>query len=157
MVIRSKKKSAGVLVFRRATAGLEVLLAHPGGPIFRHRDAAAWTIPKGEIEPEEAPLDAAQRELREETGFVVPGPFLELGTVKLKSGKLVYAWAAEGDCDLAAFKSSTFRMEWPPRSGKLEEFPEVDRVQYFDLDTARTKLNEALGLLIDRLGEVLAR
>jgi len=157
VVTRSKKKSAGILVFRRATAGLEVLLAHPGGPIFRHRDAAAWTIPKGEIEPDEPPLDAARRELREETGFTLPGPFLELGMVKLKSGKLVYAWATEGDCDLAAFESATFRMEWPPRSGKFEEFPELDRVAYFDLDTARTKLNEAQGLLIDRLLDALAR
>ena len=88
---------------------------------------------------------------------MVAGPFFELGTVKLKSGKLVYAWAAEGDCDLSTFKSSTFRMEWPPRSGKQAEFPEVDRVQYFDLETAKTKLNEALGLFVDRLREALPR
>jgi predicted NUDIX family NTP pyrophosphohydrolase len=151
VVTRSKKQSAGVLVFRRSERGIEVLLAHPGGPIFRHRDAGAWTIPKGEIEPGEPPLDAARRELREETGYELLGPYVPLGSVKLKSGKVVYAWACEGDVDLSAFKSCLFRMEWPPRSGRLTEFPELDRVQYFDVDVARVKLNEAQSELVSRL------
>lgn len=151
MVTRSKKQSAGVLVYRRNERGIEVLLAHPGGPIFRHRDAGAWTIPKGEIERGEPPLDAARRELREETGFDLPGPFVSLGSVKLKSGKTVHAWACEGDVELAAFKSCLFTMEWPPRSGKKAEFPELDRVEYFDVEVARTKLNEAQSELVSRL------
>jgi predicted NUDIX family NTP pyrophosphohydrolase len=157
VVTRSKKRSAGVLVFRRAASGVELLLAHPGGPIFRTRDAAAWTIPKGEIEPGEPPLAAARRELFEETGFELPGPFLELGSVKLKSGKIVEAWACEGDCDLGAFRSNRFEMEWPPRSGRLEEFPELDQVAYFDPDTAKRKLNEAQSALVDRLLAALAK
>jgi predicted NUDIX family NTP pyrophosphohydrolase len=157
VVTRSKKKSAGILVYRKTERGLEVLLAHPGGPIFRNRDLAAWTIPKGEIEPNELPLDAARRELLEETSFSIPGPFLELGTVKLKSGKIIHAWAGEGDLDLTTFRSARFQMEWPPRSGRTAEFPELDQVRYFDLETARTKLNEAQSLLIDRLRERLAK
>jgi predicted NUDIX family NTP pyrophosphohydrolase len=151
VVTRSKKQSAGVLVYRRTERGLEVLLAHPGGPIFRHRDAAAWTIPKGEIEQGEAPLDAARRELREETGYELPGPYVSLGSVKLKSGKTVHAWACEGNVDLGAFKSCLFQMEWPPRSGRLATFPELDRVEYFDVEVARTKLNEAQSELVARL------
>jgi predicted NUDIX family NTP pyrophosphohydrolase len=151
VVTRSKKQSAGVLVFRRSERGIEVLLAHPGGPIFRHRDVAAWTIPKGEIEPGEAPLDAARRELREETGYELPGPYVSLGSVKLKSGKIVHAWACEGNVDLAGFKSCLFSMEWPPRSKRLAEFPELDRVEYFDVEVARVKLNEAQSELVSRL------
>lgn len=151
MVTRSKKQSAGVLVYRRAGRGIEVLLAHPGGPIFRHRDAAAWTIPKGEIEQGEAPLDAARRELKEETGYELPGPYVPLGSVRMKSGKTVHAWACEADVDLGAFRSSAFEMEWPPRSGRLATFPELDRLAYFDVEVARTKLNEALSELVSRL------
>ena len=151
MVWRTKKKSAGILVYRRETAGISVLLAHPGGPIFRRRDAGAWTIPKGEIEPDEEPLAAARRELSEETGFSVDGPFIELGTVKQKNGKTVFAWAAEAAVDPKKLTSSTFRMEWPPRSGSFAEFPEVDRVEYFSLDVARTKLNLAQAQFLDRL------
>jgi predicted NUDIX family NTP pyrophosphohydrolase len=151
VVTRSKKQSAGVLVYRWSARGLEVLLAHPGGPIFRHRDALSWTIPKGEIEQGEPPLDAARRELREETGFELPGPYVSLGSVKLKSGKIVHAWACEGDLELAAFESGLFEMEWPPRSGLRVTFPELDRVEYFDVEVARTKLNEAQSELIARL------
>jgi predicted NUDIX family NTP pyrophosphohydrolase len=156
VVTRSKKQSAGVLVYRRSARGIEVLLAHPGGPIFRHRDAAAWTIPKGEIEQGELPLDAARRELREETSFELPGPFVSLGSVKLKSGKIVHAWACEGDIDLTLFKSCLFEMEWPPRSGRRATFPELDRVEYFDVEVARTKLNEAQSELVARLLQHLA-
>jgi predicted NUDIX family NTP pyrophosphohydrolase len=151
VVTRSKKQSAGVLVYRRKERVIQVLLAHPGGPIFRHRDALSWTIPKGEIEPGELPLDAARRELREETGFELPGPYVSLGSVKLKSGKIVHAWACEGDVDLSAFKSCLFEMEWPPRSGRRGSFPELDRVEYFDVEVARLKLNEAQAELVSRL------
>ncbi len=155
MVTRTHKVSAGVLVFRRAAGELEVLLAHPGGPIFRRRDAGAWTIPKGEIEPGEEPLAAAQRELSEETGFAFDGPFLPLGTVKQKNGKVVHAWACEGSVDPKGLKSNLFSMQWPPRSGKFAEFPELDRAEYFDVTTAREKLNEAQGELVVRLVALL--
>ncbi|HEV8550698.1 MAG TPA: NUDIX domain-containing protein [Polyangiaceae bacterium] len=151
MVTRSHKVSAGILVYRRTSLGVELLLAHPGGPIFRRRDAGVWTIPKGEIEPGEEPLAAAQRELKEETGFSFEGPFLPLGTVKQKSGKVVHAFACEGSVDPTRLESNRFRMEWPPRSGKTAEFPELDRADYFDPVTAREKLNEAQGELVERL------
>jgi len=151
VVNRTRKISAGVLVYRRTAGQLEVLLAHPGGPIFRRRDAGAWTIPKGEIEPGEEPLVAARRELLEETGFAFEGPFLPLGTVKQKNGKVVHAFACEGSVDPTALASNLFRMEWPPRSGRFAEFPELDRAAYFDVVTAREKLNEAQGELVIRL------
>ena len=157
MVWRSKKKSAGILVFRRDESGISVLLAHPGGPIFRRRDAGIWTIPKGEIEPDEAPLAAALRELGEETGFSVDGPFTDLGTVMQKSGKVVHAFAAEARVDPTKLTSSLFRMEWPPRSGMFAEFPEVDRAQYFPIDVARTKLIPAQAQFLDRLLAALAK
>jgi len=155
VVNRTHKVSAGVLVYRRTAGRLEVLLAHPGGPIFRRRDAGAWTIPKGEIEPGEEPLVAARRELLEETGFSFEGPFVPLGTVKQKNGKVVHAFACEGSVDPAALSSNLFRMEWPPRSGRFAEFPELDRAAYYDVATAREKLNEAQGELVTRLVAVL--
>ena len=155
MVRRTNKQSAGILVYRRDEHGIEVLLAHPGGPIFRRRDAGAWTLPKGEIEADEAPLAAARRELAEETGFVVEGPFIDLGTVKQKNGKIVHAFAAEASVDPTALTSTTFRMEWPPRSGTIGEFPEVDRAEYFSLELAREKLNLAQSQFLDRLREAL--
>lgn len=151
MVTRSNKQSAGILIYRTSARGLEVLIAHPGGPIFRKRDEGAWTIPKGEIEPGEEPLAAARRELSEETGYVLVGPYLPLGTVKQKSGKIVHAWACPGDVEPAALKSNRFDMQWPPRSGRIQSFPEVDRVAYFDPDTARVKLNPAQSELVLRL------
>jgi predicted NUDIX family NTP pyrophosphohydrolase len=151
VVWRTKKKSAGILVYRRDPSGLAVLLAHPGGPIFRRRDAGAWTIPKGEIEPEEEPLAAARRELTEETGFSVDGPFLELGTVKQKNGKIVHGFAAEAVFDPTKLTSTTFRMEWPPRTGSFAEFPEIDRAEYFSIAVAREKLNLAQSEFLDRL------
>jgi predicted NUDIX family NTP pyrophosphohydrolase len=156
VVNRTHKVSAGVLVFRRTQGSLEVFLAHPGGPIFRRRDAGAWTIPKGEIEPGEEPLAAARRELLEETGFSFEGPFFSLGTVKQKNGKVVHAFACEGSVDPGALKSNLFRLQWPPRSGKFAEFPELDRGAYFDVTTAREKLNEAQGELVLRLVALLA-
>lgn len=151
MVTRSNKQSAGILVYRTSARGLEVLIAHPGGPIFRKRDEGAWTIPKGEIEAGEEPLAAARRELAEETGYVLGGPYLPLGTVKQKSGKIVHAWACPGDVEPAELKSNRFDMQWPPRSGRIQSFPEVDRVAYFDPDTARVKLNLAQSELVLRL------
>jgi predicted NUDIX family NTP pyrophosphohydrolase len=155
VVWRTKKRSAGILVYRRDESGISVLLAHPGGPIFRRRDAGAWTIPKGEIEPDEEPLAAAKRELAEETGFSVEGPFVDLGTVKQKNGKVVQAFAAEASVDPKELTSSTFRMEWPPRTGTIAEFPEVDRADYFPIDVAREKLNLAQAQFLDRLLAVL--
>lgn len=156
MVTRSNKQSAGILVYRTGARGLEVLIAHPGGPIFRKRDEGAWTIPKGEIEPGEEPLAAALRELAEETGYVLEGPYLPLGTVKQKSGKIVHAWACPGDVDPTALKSTRFDMQWPPRSGRIQSFPEVDRVQYFEPEAARVKLNPAQSELVLRLVAALS-
>ena len=145
-----------MLIYRRGPQGLEFLLAHPGGPVFRRRDAGAWTIPKGEIEPGEEPLAAAQRELLEETGFTLPGPFVALGSVKQKNGKIVHAWACEGSVDPSALKSARFRMQWPPRSGRIGEYPELDRAAYFAFEAAREKLNAAQFELVERLVALLS-
>lgn len=146
------KRSAGVLVHRSGAGGVEVLLVHPGGPFWSRKDEGAWFIPKGEINPDEEPLAAAYREFAEELGFAAPaGEPLELGTVKNKGGKLIYAWALAGDLDLAAFRSNTFSMEWPPRSGQKREFPEVDRAQYFSVEQALTKMHAAELPLVERL------
>ncbi|RYY61022.1 MAG: NUDIX domain-containing protein [Comamonadaceae bacterium] len=133
-------RSAGLLMFRRRGAALEVLLAHPGGPFWSRRDEAAWTLPKAEIHEGEDPLAAAQREFNEETGFTPVAPFLPLGELRQKSGKRISAWAFEGDADPAQLRSNLFEMEWPPRSGRRKEFPEVDRVQWYGLETAARKL-----------------
>lgn len=151
MVTRTHKQSAGILLYRRRGGRLEFLLAHPGGPVFRRRDAGAWTIPKGEIEPGEEPLAAARRELLEETGFLVDGPFVPLGSVKQKNGKTVHAWACEAEVDPKRLKSALFRMQWPPRSGSYPEFPELDRAEYFDFAAAKEKLNAAQFELVERL------
>lgn len=151
------KESAGVLLYRRVNGRLEVLLVHPGGPFWRHKDAGAWTIPKGEIDPGEDPLACARRELREETGFAFDGPAIELPAVRQKGGKLVRAWAAEADFDPSALTSVTFEMEWPPKSGRRAAFPEVDRAEWFDLDTARGKINSAQVALLDALADVDSR
>ena len=157
MVTRSKQQSAGILVYREGERGLEVLIAHPGGPVFRGRDLGAWTIPKGEIELGEEPLAAARRELAEETGYELEGPFLPLGSIRQKSGKVVHAWACPGEVDPAQLRSATFQMQWPPRSGRIQEFPEVDRVVYVDPETAQKKLNPAQAELVGRLVEKLQR
>jgi predicted NUDIX family NTP pyrophosphohydrolase len=136
---RHSDVSAGLLVFRRA-AGLQVLLAHPGGPYWAKRDDGAWTIPKGLMEPGFDLLATAQREFTEETGFVATGEFIPLAPVKQKSGKIVHAWAVEADFDPSGFASNSFSMEWPPRSGQSRSFPEVDRLEWFDLAAGRRKI-----------------
>jgi predicted NUDIX family NTP pyrophosphohydrolase len=149
--------SAGLLMYRVApSGGPEVLLVHPGGPFFAGRDAGVWTIPKGMPDPGEDLLDCARREFREETGFDPgPGPFAPLGEVKQKGGKTVHAWAFAGDCDPARVASNTFRCQWPPRSGKWAEFPEVDRAGFFGIDEAREKIIEAQAEFLDRLARAL--
>jgi predicted NUDIX family NTP pyrophosphohydrolase len=151
------KQSAGLLMFRRGPTGLEVLLAHPGGPFWQARDAGAWTIPKGAIEPGEDGLEAAIREFREETGFEPCGPYLPLGSVTQRGGKVVHAWAFEGDCDPGAVKSLETSTEWPPRSGTRHTFPEVDRVAFYGPAEARTAINVAQAEFVDRLIDVLSR
>jgi predicted NUDIX family NTP pyrophosphohydrolase len=136
---RRTEISAGLLVFRRG-GGLEVLLAHPGGPFWAKKDDGAWTIPKGIAEPGADLFSTAQREFTEETNLVAAGDFLELTPVKQKSGKVVHAWAFEADLDLTAFASNTFDMEWPPRSGRRQSFPEIDRIAYFTLPAAAAKI-----------------
>jgi predicted NUDIX family NTP pyrophosphohydrolase len=147
------KRSAGILLYRRRGGDLEVLLVHPGGPFWAKKDLGAWSIPKGEYDQGEDPLRTALRELEEETGHHLPadGDLLELGEVRQRGGKVLSAWAAAGDLDADAITSNTFTMEWPPRSGRRREFPEVDRAGWFDLPTARDKLLAAQAELVDRL------
>jgi predicted NUDIX family NTP pyrophosphohydrolase len=151
------KKSAGILLYRRSAGGLEVLLAHPGGPFWRHRDLGAWTLPKGEIVEGEDALDAARREFGEETGLAAAGPFVALTPLRQPSGKTLYAWAAEGDCDAASLRSNRFTLEWPPRSGKHAEFPEIDRAAWLALPEARQKILKGQAPLLDELESLLAR
>jgi len=150
------KTSAGILLYRVRAELVEVLLVHPGGPFWSKKDQGAWFLPKGELAPGEQPLQAARREFLEELGSEPPaGEPLSLGTVKNKSGKLIFAWALEGDFELQSFKSNTFSLEWPPRSGQLREFPEVDRVAFFSLAEAAAKIHVAELPLLDRLRELL--
>ena len=151
-----KRESAGLLLYRRTAEGLEVFLAHLGGPFWKGRDAGAWTIPKGEVDAGEEPLAAAVREFEEETGIRPNGPFLSLGSVRQKAGKLVHAWAWEGDADADAVRSNEVRAEWPRGSGKWLVFPEVDRCAWFSRSAAREKINPAQAELIDRLEAALA-
>jgi predicted NUDIX family NTP pyrophosphohydrolase len=145
------RTSAGLLMFRRAPRGIEVLLVHPGGPFWAGKDLGAWSIPKGEVQPGEDLLETARREFTEELGLPPGDALAPLGHVVQKAGKVVHAWAFEGDCDPAACRSNTFRVQWPPRSGKWAEFPEVDRAEFFPLDVARTKLNAAQAAFLDEL------
>ena len=148
--------SAGLLLFRRGAQGLEVFLAHPGGPFWKDRDAGAWTIPKGVLEEGEEPLAAARREFEEETGIVPADPFLDLGSVRQKAGKTVHAWAWEGDADPETVRSNVMRTEWPRGSGRWLTFPEVDRCAWFSPAEAREKINPAQAELIARLEALLA-
>lgn len=145
------KTSAGLLMYRTSGGVLEVLLVHPGGPFWKNKDDGAWSIPKGEVEPGEDLLATAKREFHEELGLEAAGPFLELAPVKQKGGKIVHAWAFEGDCDPAAISSNTFSIQWPPKSGRQTEFPEVDRAQFFDLQTARSKVNQGQVPLLEEV------
>jgi predicted NUDIX family NTP pyrophosphohydrolase len=149
------KQSAGLLIYRERQGRLEVLLVHPGGPFWKNKDAGAWTIPKGELQPDEDPLEAAQRECQEELGFVPRGVFMPLSPVKQKGGKVIQAWAAAADWDPSQLKSNSFTMEWPPRSGKMQEFPEVDQAAYFELPEAEIKVNAGQVALIRELKEKL--
>ena len=148
--------SAGLLLYRIDDGNLQVLVAHPGGPFFRNKDEGAWSIPKGEIELDEDFLAAAQRGFVEETGVKPTGPFVALTPVKQKGGKVVHAWAFEGNCDPAEIVSNTFTIEWPPKSAQQQEFPEIDRVEFFNLETARRKINAAQAGLIDELEKLLS-
>ncbi|MFJ9588426.1 NUDIX domain-containing protein [Streptomyces acidicola] len=148
------KRSAGLLLYRRAAGGLEVLLGHMGGPFFARRNAGAWTVPKGEYEPGEPAWDAARREFQEELGLPPPdGEAVPLGEVRQTGGKVVTAWAVEADLDPAVVVPGTFRMEWPPKSGQVQEFPELDRVEWLGLDRAREVIVKAQAVFLDRLAE----
>jgi len=157
----SRRESAGLLLFRRSVAGaatggtapgrIEVLLGHPGGPYWTGRHEGAWSVPKGGVDSGETPLEAAQREFREETGFEPAAPYLSLGTIVQRSGKVVHVWAFEGDCDPAKAHSVMTTTEWPPRSGRRIEIPEIDRVAFFAIDEARVVINVGQVALLDRL------
>ena len=156
MPSRSSRRSAGILLHRGHGERLEVLLVHPGGPVWAKRDVGAWSIPKGEYVDGEEALVAARREFEEELGTSPPtGEAADLGEIRQKSGKWVRAWALAGDLDPAHIRSNTFEFEWPPRSGKVIEIPEVDRAEWFGLDAAREKINPAQVTLLDRLEQLL--
>jgi predicted NUDIX family NTP pyrophosphohydrolase len=155
MMARRQNVSAGLLLFRRGPDGLELFLAHPGGPFWRGREEGVWTIPKGIVEPHEAPLEAAVREFHEETGIEPVGPFLELGAVRQKGGKLVHAWAWEGDADPQESRSNLVQREWPPHSGRIIAYPEVDRCGWHSPSLARRLINPAQTALIERLEALL--
>ena len=148
-----KKTSAGILLYRRGDrdGGLKVFLVHPGGPFWAKKDLGAWSIPKGELGEGEAPLDTAVREFTEETGFPVAGEFRALQPVRQAGGKTVFAWAVEGDCDPAALRSNLFSMEWPPKSGRRQEFPEVDRAAWFSIEEARRRIVAGQAPLLEEL------
>jgi predicted NUDIX family NTP pyrophosphohydrolase len=144
------KRSAGVILYRRRD-GVEVFLVHPGGPFWAKKDEGAWSIPKGEYQDGEESIDVARREFFEETGFELGGDLVEIGSVKQTGGKVVTAWAVEGDCDPALLRSNVFEMEWPPRSGRVKSFPEVDRGGWFSLDEARRRILKSQERLLDML------
>ncbi|MDP9077571.1 MAG: NUDIX domain-containing protein [Bacteroidota bacterium] len=144
-------QSAGILLYRKAGSQLQIFLVHPGGPFFKNKDLGAWSIPKGEFSDNEEPLAAAKREFEEETGKKVDGDFIELNPVKLKSGKKVYAWAVEGDINHETISSNLFEMEWPPKSGKKQSFPEIDRAGWFEVDEAKLKINVSQAAFIEEL------
>jgi len=148
------KRSAGILIYRRRQEELEVFLVHPGGPFWVKKDLGAWTIPKGEYLDDEEPLTAAMREFQEETGFPISGPFFALGTIRQASGKLVSAWAVEGDCDPEKLVSNLCQIEWPPRSRRLIEIPEIDRGAWFSIAEARKRMINTQTPFLDSLGRI---
>ncbi len=150
-----KKQSAGILVFRKKKDEIKVFLVHPGGPYWRNKDAGAWSIPKGEFNNNEDTLDAAKREFLEETGVSISGQFIELQPIKLKSGKTVFAWAIEIDIDAETIVSNVFELEWPPRSGQMQSFPEVDKGAWFSMEEAKEKINMMQINLLEQLEERL--
>jgi len=149
------KHSAGLLLYRWRSGGLEVLLVHPGGPFWAGKDEGAWSIPKGEFNPPEDPLTAAYREFSEETSCLAAGGVIPLTSLRQPSGKLIQAWALEGDCDAEAIRSNTFPLEWPPRSGRRQEFPEVDRAAWFSLEVARKKIIKGQAGFLEELGHLV--
>jgi predicted NUDIX family NTP pyrophosphohydrolase len=153
----SKQLSAGILLYRLRDGRIEVLLVHPGGPFWSNKDDGAWSIPKGQYEIAEDPLVVARREFYEETGSHVSGPFIPLTPLKQPSGKVIAAWAVEGDLDAGAIRSNTFSLEWPPKSGKHQEFPEVDRAGWYDLSLAAMKLLPGQRAFLDQLQRLLKR
>lgn len=146
-----QKKSAGILLYRLTNRILEVLIVHPGGPFWEKKDLGAWSIPKGEFTDDENPLDAAVREFSEEMGVSISGDFIEMTPIQQNKGKVVYAFALEQDFDISKIKSNTFTIEWPPKSGKEHEFPEIDKAGWFDFETSKQKLNKYQTALIDEL------
>jgi predicted NUDIX family NTP pyrophosphohydrolase len=147
--------SAGILLYRRSARGIEVLLVHPGGPFWARRDMGAWSIPKGEFGADEEPAVAARREFAEELGVELAGELQPLGEIKQKAGKRVVGFAVEGDVDPSTVRSNSFEMEWPPRSGRMQSFPEIDRAEWFDLDTARQKIIPGQAAFLDRLASFI--
>lgn len=145
------KVSVGILMYRFRNGRPEVLLVHPGGPFWARKDLGAWSIPKGEVAPGEDPLSTAKREFEEEIGLPPQGRFTSLGSIKQKGGKIVQAWALEGDCDTSSIHSNAVTMEWPPRSGKKQEFPEIDRAEFFEIEEAKRRINVAQIELLSRL------
>jgi predicted NUDIX family NTP pyrophosphohydrolase len=146
------KHSAGILLFRRIHGHAEVMLVHPGGPFFMKKDLGSWSVPKGEFTDDEKPLAAAIREFKEESGISLSGDFTELAPVRQKSGKIVHVFALEQDLDISGLKSNTFALEWPPKSGKIHQFPEIDKYGWFDLATGREKMNAAQASMLEELG-----
>jgi len=149
--------SGGILLFRRTSAWLQVMLVHPGGPYWENKDEGVWSIPKGLFEEDEGPLEAARREFAEETGFDAEGEFIALGELVQPSKKVIHAWALESDLDTTKIRSNTFTLEWPPNSGCFEDYPEIDRGQWFDIDEARKKITRGQLAFIDRLIDHVCR
>jgi predicted NUDIX family NTP pyrophosphohydrolase len=147
--------SAGILMYRMHSGTLEIFLVHPGGPFWTKKDLGAWSIPKGEIDADESPLEAALREFEEETGVPVSGHYIPLTPVRLKSRKVIRAWAVEGDIDPSKIRSNTFTMEWPPHSGKKQDFPEIDRASWFNIEDAKRKINQGQAGLLEELEDIL--